>query len=249
MRLHSLLILGMYDLIVVGAGPAGVAAARSAAQRGLSTLLVEKEKIPRNKLCGEGVTPKLPTLLDFRLPGDLIERTLRSARLHVGDNCYTFETDRALMHMTSRASFDKFLSDKAVEAGAELRSACPVRGVHVTDSHAEIQTPTEPFRSRMLIGADGAAGPVAAAAQLRSHWSPDQVLDAIQSEALVGETAVQDFAEFRILRFFLRCLSRWLWMDLSQGRSSDCRRRVQVKQTERRSRIVREFREANSHTR
>jgi flavin-dependent dehydrogenase len=75
----------MYDLIVVGAGPAGAAAARTAAQRGLKTLLVEKEKIPRNKLCGGGVTPKVLSLLDFSLPRELIERSVRSARIHVGE--------------------------------------------------------------------------------------------------------------------------------------------------------------------
>lgn len=185
----------MYDLIVVGAGPAGTAAARRAAQRGLKTLLVEKDKIPRNKLCGGGVTPKVLTLLDFSLPEDLIERTVRSARLHVGDNCYSFETDRTLVYMTSRASFDAFLADKAVEAGAELRSACPVRDVHVTASYAEIETPAGSFRSHMLIGADGTAGPVAVAAQLYSHWNPDQVTYAIESEVNVGERGVRNFVQ------------------------------------------------------
>ena len=57
----------MYDLIVVGAGPAGASAARTAAQLGLKTLLLEKDELPRNKLCGGGVTPKVLKSLDFAL--------------------------------------------------------------------------------------------------------------------------------------------------------------------------------------
>jgi len=69
----------MYDLIVIGAGPAGTSAARTAAQHGLSTILLEKEQVPRTKLCGGGVTPKVLTKLDFRLPNELIECETRAA--------------------------------------------------------------------------------------------------------------------------------------------------------------------------
>ena len=41
-----------YDLVVVGAGPAGIMAAREAAQAGLRTLLVESSSLPRRKSCG-----------------------------------------------------------------------------------------------------------------------------------------------------------------------------------------------------
>lgn len=114
----------MYDLIVVGAGPAGASAARTAAQLGLKTLLLEKEKISRSKLCGGGLTPKVLRILDLNLPRDLIERSVRSARIHIGDDIYEFESERTLVYMTSRALFDAFLSDKAGEAGAEVRASC-----------------------------------------------------------------------------------------------------------------------------
>ena len=80
----------MYDLIVVGAGPAGASAARAAAQLGLKTLLLEKEKLPRSKLCGGGVTPKVLKLFDFTLPNDLVECAAKSTRIHVGDRLLQF---------------------------------------------------------------------------------------------------------------------------------------------------------------
>ncbi|OYT38596.1 MAG: hypothetical protein B6U86_06315 [Candidatus Altiarchaeales archaeon ex4484_43] len=45
-----------YDVIVVGAGPAGSTAGRQCALKGLKTLILEKEKLPRYKPCGGGVT-------------------------------------------------------------------------------------------------------------------------------------------------------------------------------------------------
>jgi len=93
----------MYDLIVVGAGPAGSSAARRAAQQGLNTLLIEKEKVPRDKLCGGGLTCKVLDLLDFKLPETIVERVVSSTRIHVDHETYSFETGRPLAIMTSRA--------------------------------------------------------------------------------------------------------------------------------------------------
>jgi geranylgeranyl reductase family protein len=47
-----------YDVVVIGAGPAGGAAAYHAAARGLSTLLVDRKRFPRGKICGDGLTPR-----------------------------------------------------------------------------------------------------------------------------------------------------------------------------------------------
>ncbi len=183
----------MYDLIVVGAGPAGASAARTASQLGLKTLLLEKEKVPRNKLCGGGITPKVLRLLDFNLPDTVMECMTKSARIHVDESCFNFETDRALVYMTSRSKFDTFLTEKAVEAGAELRDGTPVSRIEVADSHVEVKAPSGPFESRMVMGADGMGGPTASCARLYDRWKPEQVAYAIETEVPVGERGVQDF--------------------------------------------------------
>jgi geranylgeranyl reductase family protein len=183
----------MYDLIVVGAGPAGASAARSAAKSGLKTLLLEKEEMPRNKLCGGGVTPKVLTRFDFKLPKELIDCEVKSARIHVGENLHHFRTDETLVYMTSRTSFDAFLTEKAVEAGAELRDGNPVNRVKAASSCVEAQTLEATFRSKILIGADGMGGPTARTGGFYDSWKPDQVAYAIESEVHVGEKAVQEF--------------------------------------------------------
>lgn len=183
----------MYDLIVIGAGPAGSSAARRAAQQGLKTLLIEKAKIPRHKLCGGGLTTKVLGLLDFKLPETLIERTVNSTRIIVAQECYPFETNRTLAIMTSRTTFDAFLTEKALEAGAEVLETNPVLRVETNGSHAEVTTKNGRYHSKLVLGADGVNGPTARSTHLYSQWEPTQVTYAIESEVMVGEKAVLNF--------------------------------------------------------
>jgi len=183
----------MYDLIVVGAGPAGASAARRAAQQGLDTLLIERDKIPRHKLCGGGLTSKVLDLFDFRLPDALIERSVSSTRINVDRNNYSFRANRTLAIMTSRAPFDAFLTEKAIEAGSEVLDANPVLRTKVSSSHVEVIAKNGRYKSKLVVGADGINGPVARSTHLHSQWEPMQVTYAIESEVRVGERTVYDY--------------------------------------------------------
>lgn len=182
-----------YDLIVIGAGPAGSTVARHASQLGLKTILVEKERIPRNKLCGGGVTPKVLKLLDFNLPDEIIESAPTSARIHVGASYFTLHSTRPLVYMTSREKFDTLLANKAAEAGVEVKDSTLVKNVVTHPSFIEVQTPQQSFEALMVAGCDGMGGPTARATGLYDRWEPSEVAYAIESEILVGEEAVHQF--------------------------------------------------------
>ena len=178
---------------MIGAGPAGSAAARKSAQLGLKTLVLEKERMPRNKLCGGGVTPKVLKLLGFNLPDEIIESAPTSARIHVGPDCFKFHSAAPLVYMTSREKFDTLLAGKAAEAGAEVKDGTSVQNLERHRSFVEVQTTHGSFDAMMVIGCDGMGGPTARASGLYGHWEPSAVAYAIESEVRVGEEAVHEF--------------------------------------------------------
>ena len=178
---------------MIGAGPAGSAAARRAAQLGLRCLLIEKEEMPRNKLCGGGVTPKVLKLLDFNLPEETIESAPTSARIHVGSNCFSFNSPSPLVYMTCREKLDMLLAAKAMEAGAEVKANTLVQNVFVHPSFVEVQTAHETLEAIMVVGCDGMGGATARTTGLYPRWKPSEVAYAIESEVPIGEGAVHEF--------------------------------------------------------
>ena len=150
----------VWDVVVVGAGPAGAAAAIAARESGASVLLVEREELPRYKLCGGGLlqisvdslprgfTPPLRAEVDvvtFTHAG----RGLRRRRSPDGG---------AVLRMVYRQEFDAALVEHAVALGVEVQERCTVREFAETDDAVVLTTSTGEIRARVVVGADGSAG-------------------------------------------------------------------------------------------
>ena len=69
-----------YDLIIVGAGPAGSSAAIYAKKEGFKTLLIDKETFPRDKICGDALSGKSVAVLREL---DLLEKTQNLPGAHI----------------------------------------------------------------------------------------------------------------------------------------------------------------------
>ena len=118
---------GMYDVIVVGLGPAGSIAALDLANKGLKVLALDKERFPRYKSCGGCISVKVDPIVDFDF-SELIEDT-------VSGISFTFkskrqidvDSTRPIAYNVSRDRFDAFLLDKAQSAGVDI-----VEGTRVT---------------------------------------------------------------------------------------------------------------------
>ncbi|MBC8492548.1 MAG: geranylgeranyl reductase family protein [Chloroflexi bacterium] len=151
----------MYDVVVVGAGPAGSTAARRCTLLGLKTLLIEKTTLPRYKACGGGVPTPALSYLDFPLDPDLIEGELFGVRVRYGRHFVDVRRPYRLGICTSRDKFDAFLTLKAVEAGVELHDEERVTSVENSGSHAVVQCNNRTYQARIVIGADGAYSVVA----------------------------------------------------------------------------------------
>ena len=111
-----------YDVIVVGAGPAGSIAAHDCAKAGLKTLLLEKFALPREKPCGGAVMYRGLHILKGHLPRHLIEQRMHGLRFVLPHSREVdFKSDKMIGITVFRERFDEYLARRAEGAGVELR--------------------------------------------------------------------------------------------------------------------------------
>jgi geranylgeranyl reductase family protein len=153
-----------YDVAVVGAGPAGGAAALALAQAGARVLLLEKCPLPRYKTCGGGLLYRAYRMLPSSVMS-VVERPFTSVQLNFPSDGFTFIVQRAepLILMTMRADLDNWLARQARDAGADLRDQHTVQGLRHHSDFLELQTSQGNLAAKFVIAADGAHSPVARA--------------------------------------------------------------------------------------
>ncbi|MFJ9608103.1 geranylgeranyl reductase family protein [Kitasatospora sp. NPDC101176] len=160
------------DVIVVGAGPAGSTAAYHLARTGLDVLLLEKSAFPREKVCGDGLTPRaVKQLTDLGI--DVSEEAgwlhNRGLRLVSGRRSIEFDWPELSAFpgyglVRRRADFDELLARRAASAGARLVERANVAGPSVDERTGRITGVTarlgeerEPvsYRAPVVVAADG----------------------------------------------------------------------------------------------
>jgi flavin-dependent dehydrogenase len=148
----------MYDLIVIGGGPAGTAAAITAGQSGASVLLLERARFPRHKVCGEFVSAEslelLAKLLDSEdkiLLGDAVRIT--QARMFLDGHMLRTVVDPAAASI-ARLDLDAALWNSAIASGVDARQQVAVQSI-VGTGPFQVRTPDADFESRALINASG----------------------------------------------------------------------------------------------
>jgi len=158
-----------YDVIVVGAGPAGSVAAHDCARKGLKTLLLEKSSIPREKPCGGAVMYHGLKFINGDVPSDIIERKIYGIRFGFHDGSASeFVSDKLIGITVFREKFDAHLARRAVEGGAELLDDSRVIKASVSDDCATVELQGgKSFKSDFLIGADGVNSVVSRSLGLR----------------------------------------------------------------------------------
>lgn len=158
---HHCQMTKRYDAIVIGAGPAGSAAAFDMARAGLSVLLMERCRLPREKPCGGGLTPKARPLLPVSID-DLVLNRASSVEVRVnGKLSVRFRSERADIWMVRRRDLDLRLACAAAEHGADLHEGEPFRGLEL-GPEVRVTSETGIYRARVVVAADGAESRVAA---------------------------------------------------------------------------------------
>lgn len=174
-----------YDVIIVGMGPAGAAAAYALSQAGVSVLGLEKYTHPRYKVCGGGLSARIEQILPSDFQSVVEETIYRVQFTYGGKESFLIESPQPIAYMTMRDHFDQWLMHKARLAGAEVREDEPAEQLKALPEGVEVTTAQGRYHSQYVIGADGAMSLVA------QYFFPDRRLrkiPALESEIRNGSS-------------------------------------------------------------
>ena len=184
------------DVVVVGAGPAGCAAAITAADRGLSVVLLDKAEFPRDKTCGDGLTANALRLLE-RLGLSYDEFAATEPELVRETVVVSPAGRRAVLPMphdgrvgavVPRARLDAALVDLARRRGVEIREGHAVEKIVEQDHGVQV----DDIFARHVVAADG-------------HWSPVR--------RMLAPDGPRDLGEWHAVRqYFDNVADRRLWV-------------------------------------
>jgi geranylgeranyl reductase family protein len=157
-----------WDALVVGAGPSGAAAAHWLAEAGHRVLVVEKKAFPREKTCGDGLTPRAVRQLHDMGLADPLSEYLRFDGLRSIAHGITLELEwpdhpdfPPYGYVVRRRDLDEMVAERAVKSGAtlwtEAEAVSPlVEHGLVTGAAVRREGTTEPVHAKYVVVADGA---------------------------------------------------------------------------------------------
>lgn len=163
-------------VVVVGAGPAGLATAICAAQRGLSVQVFDKQRHPIDKACGEGLLPSGLAALERMGALRHLDRNESAAFDAI---VYVQQGTRAEGKLPApgglgvrRLALSAALKARALELGVVVHEATGIRSHEVTSAGVALQTDTGDVTADVLIGADGLHSPTRERAGLSAGVAP-----------------------------------------------------------------------------
>ncbi len=190
--------MNIYDIIIVGGGPGGSMAAKTAAELGLKTIFFERGRKPGEKnSSGSGLGPRMwkdfPDMMKELTPEKCPSmRAGSAARLYfvnkesrvAGYVMYrptesvSYKPAKSWITMNCyRSEFDPWIAEFATNAGAELKTSTLIVNLLKEDGKISgvVDERGEKYKAPIVIGADGAISMVAKQSGLRTKWSQDQI--------------------------------------------------------------------------
>lgn len=178
----------LHDVIVVGAGPGGSAAAYYLASRGIRTLLLDKADFPRDKTCGDGLSPRaLAVLADMSLVADMLPhgQVIRSLEI-IAPNGRGLDA-RVPVHpglpdyslVVPRYILDDLVRRRAVDGGAAFEAGVHVTGLDRENGSARVigqrDGKTVKYRAKLALLATGVSTRLLIAAGVLDRTPPVMV--------------------------------------------------------------------------
>jgi len=224
--------VGMYDVAIIGGGPAGSTAATLLARAGRRVTVFEREKFPRFHI-GESLLPfsmkafsRLGLHEKFlragfikKFGGEIVGACSETGTKFYFKDGYRSQTDHA--YQVTRGDFDKVLLDHAAECGAEVQEQTSVDRVQFSKDDVELTVKcngsSRSIRARYLIDASGRASVLGRQFKIKKTYNHLQKLSIFAHYDGVWRANGIDGT----LTVLIRAIDRWFWLiPLSADRTS-----------------------------
>ncbi|ARN76641.1 geranylgeranyl reductase [Nonlabens spongiae] len=174
----------LYDVAVIGTGPAGSMAAYDLAAAGLKVLVIEKRELPRYKVCGGGFVYRGLRDLPFDA-AEVVDLQFKEVDIYFDDGTHLVASDdRPVISMVMRDKFDYLLAEKAIEKGSVLKQGEKLTALQHKSDQILLTTDKNAYSTKMVVAADGAYSPTAKMA----GWTTDSrtLIPALEYEIYVS---------------------------------------------------------------
>ena len=147
-----------YDVIIVGAGPAGLISASIIAKKGFRVAVFEKEPHLGVKPCGEAVSKKTLDEISIPFSKEITGQEIKQAEIYAPNgNKVTIEEWGGAGYVLNKKLFLHYLAEKAVEAGMDILMNQRVVDLTRNDDVVRVKTRRKTWSARLILGADGFA--------------------------------------------------------------------------------------------
>jgi len=171
------------QILIIGAGPSGLIAAREAARRGVDVLVVEEDSeigVPCH--CAGLLSLRGLKRLNISADGSYVQNKVRGAFFHSPSGLsFKVEKQSPVACVVDRSSFDKYLASQATRIGAEIRLNSRVQEIQLENGCVAARSKKRVFKASIVIDAEGASSRIVRAAGLKStnpsHFLPGFQLD------------------------------------------------------------------------
>ncbi len=178
-----------FDVAIIGSGPSGASTAFYLGKQGISTVIIEKETLPRYKTCGGGFVNRGRKNMPFDI-SEVIEQEFFTVDSYFNNNSTLFKSskDQPIITMIMRDAFDNLIVEKAKEFGVTLLENHTLKSIESIDNKSILHTSQGDISTNFVIAADGVLSPTAKMAGWKNETR--KLIPALEYEV---EVSKEDF--------------------------------------------------------